>query len=59
MSVYIDDDFKCHAFTEEGLEQVETDMIADGSDVSHLRFVPPGRTWTRLLTMRRIWVKWL
>jgi hypothetical protein len=33
MSVYIDDDFKCHAFAEEGLEQVETDMIADGSDV--------------------------
>ena len=47
MIVYIDDDFKCHADPADDREQVETDMIADGSDMSNVRFVPPGRTWTR------------
>lgn len=49
MTVYIDKDFKCHAFQAEGLVAVESEYF-DGKCAALIecyRFVPEGNVWTR------------
>ena len=49
MTIYIDNDYKCHVSPSEGLTAVETDAF-DGKCrqfVEGYRFVPVGETWTR------------
>ena len=49
MTIYIDNDYKCHTSTGEGLTAVETDAF-DGKCrqfIEGYRFVPAGETWTR------------
>lgn len=49
MIIYIDNDFKCHVETAEGLTAVETAFF-DGKCkrfIEGYRFVPDGETWTR------------
>lgn len=49
MTIYIDNDYKCHTSTGDGLTAVETDAF--NGKCSHYiegyRFVPAGETWTR------------
>ena len=49
MTIYIDDDYKCHVSEAEGRRAVETDFF-DGKCpewIESFRFVPEGDTWTR------------
>ena len=49
MTIYIDNDFKCHVYPGDGLTSVETDAF-DGKCRQYIegyRFVPAGETWTR------------
>ena len=49
MTIYIDNDYKCHTSPGEGLTAVETDFF-DGKCrrfIEGYRFVPAGETWTR------------
>lgn len=49
MTIYLDDDFRCHTATADGLTAVETDYF-DGKCAAYIegyRFVPAGATWTR------------
>lgn len=49
MKIYIDNDYKCHTSSGEGLTAVETDAF-DGKCRQYIegyRFVPAGQTWTR------------
>ena len=49
MTIYIDNDYKCHTSPGEGLTDVETDAF-DGKCpewIESYRFVPAGETWTR------------
>ena len=49
MTIYIDDDYKCHTSPGEGLTAVETDTF-DGKCRQYIegyRFVPSGAIWTR------------
>lgn len=49
MTIYIDDDYKCHTSYSDGLTAVETDAF-DGKCRQYIegyRFVPAGETWTR------------
>ena len=49
MTIYIDNDYKCHVSPGEGLTAVETDAF-DGKCRQYIegyRFVPAGETWTR------------
>lgn len=49
MTIYIDNDYKCHVSHSEGLTTVETDAF-DGKCRQYIegyRFVPSGETWTR------------
>ena len=49
MTIYIDDDYKCHTSDEGNMTTVETDFF-DGkcaAFVEGYRFVPDGCTWTR------------
>lgn len=49
MTIYIDNDYKCHASPGEGLIAVETDAF-DGKCSRYIegyRFVPAGESWTR------------
>lgn len=49
MTIYIDDNYKCHTSTGEGLTAVET-YAFDGKCRQYIegyRFVPAGETWTR------------
>ena len=49
MTIYIDDDYKCHTSHGDGLTAVETDTF-DGKCRQHIegyRFVPAGQSWTR------------
>ena len=49
MTIYIDDDYKCHTSPGEGLTAVETDTF-DGKCRQYIegyRFVPGGEIWTR------------
>lgn len=49
MTIYIDNDYKCHVSPGEGLTAVETDAF-DGKCRQYIegyRFVPAGQTWIR------------
>lgn len=49
MTIYIDDDYKCHTSPGDGLTAVET-YAFDGKCRQYIegyRFVPAGETWTR------------
>lgn len=49
MTIYIDNDYKCHISPADGLTAVETDAF-DGKCRQYIegyRFVPAGQTWTR------------
>ena len=49
MTIYIDNDYKCHVFAAEGRRAVETEFF-DGKCpewIESYRFVPEGDTWTR------------
>lgn len=49
MTIYIDNDYKCHNSPADGLTAVETDAF-DGKCrqfIEGYRFVPVGETWTR------------
>lgn len=49
MTIYIDDDFKCHTTSGDGLTAVETDFF-DGKAPGYIegyRFVPEGMSWVR------------
>ena len=49
MTIYIDNDYKCHTSPADGLTVVETDTF-DGKCRQYIegyRFVPAGETWTR------------
>lgn len=49
MTIYIDNEYKCHTSTGEGLIAVETDAF-DGKCRQYIegyRFVPVGETWIR------------
>lgn len=49
MTIYIDNDYKCHTSLAGGLTAVETDAF-DGKCrqfIEGYRFVPAGETWTR------------
>lgn len=49
MIVYIDNDFKCHVTSADGLEAVQSDFF-DGKCAGYIegfRFVPSGKSWTR------------
>lgn len=50
MTIYIDNDYKCHTSDPEGLyTAVETDFFDSKCDayIDGYRFVPAGATWTR------------
>lgn len=49
MTIYIDNDYKCHVADNGTMTAVETDAF-DGKCVTYIegyRFVPSGKTWTR------------
>ena len=49
MTIYIDNDYKCHTSPGEGLTAVETNVF-DGKCRQYIegyRFVPAGEIWTR------------
>lgn len=49
MTIYLDNDYKCHTTDTGGLTAVETDAF-DGKCQTYIegyRFVPAGETWTR------------
>ena len=49
MTIYIDDDYKCHTSHSEGLTAVETGFFDGKCEqfIEGYRFVPAGETWTR------------
>ena len=49
MTIYIDNDFRCHVTDDGTMTTVETDAF-DGMRTEYIegyRFVPTGQTWTR------------
>lgn len=49
MTIYIDNDFKCHVANDGTMTAVETDAF-DGKCTEYIegyRYVPVGQTWTR------------
>lgn len=49
MTIYIDNDYKCHITDDDTMTAVETDAF-DGKCAEYIggyRFVPAGQTWTR------------
>ena len=49
MTIYIDQDFRCHTSLGEGLTAVETDFF-DGKCTRYIegyRYIPAGHSWTR------------
>ena len=49
MTIYLDDDFRCHTAPENTVSAVETDYF-DGKCQTYIegyRLVPAGKTWTR------------
>lgn len=49
MTIYLDDDFRCHTAPENTVSAVETDYF-EGKCQTYIegyRFVPAGKTWTR------------
>ena len=49
MKIYLDSEFKCHAFNDGTMTAVETDYFDGMCDayVEGYRFVPSGESWTR------------
>ena len=49
MTIYIDEDFKCHSANDGTLTEVQTDFFHGKCQkfVEGYRFVPSGQTWTR------------
>lgn len=49
MTIYIDNDYKCHTSPGEGMTEVETDAFEGKCRryIEGYRFVPAGETWTR------------
>ena len=49
MTIYIDNDYKCHVFAAEGRRAIETDAFNGkcAEWIESFRFVPAGETWTR------------
>lgn len=49
MTIYLDNDFKCHTVQGDGLTSVETDFFA-GKCAAYIeghRFIPEGESWAR------------
>lgn len=49
MTIYIDSDYKCYVFADEGRRAIETDAFNGKCPewIESFRFVPEGETWTR------------
>lgn len=49
MTIYIDDDYKCHVSDADGRRAIETDAFNGkcAEWIESFRFVPAGKTWTR------------
>ena len=49
MTIYIDDDYKCHVSAAEGRRAIETNAFNGKCDewIESYRFVPAGEIWTR------------
>ena len=49
MTIYIDNDYKCHTSPADGLTAVETDSFNGKCQqyIEGYRFVPAGESWTR------------
>lgn len=49
MTIYIDNDYKCHTSPGEGLTAVETEAFEGKCSryIEGYRFVPAGQSWTR------------
>lgn len=49
MTIYIDNDYKCHVFDAEGRRAIVTDVFIGkcGKWIESYRYVPSGETWTR------------
>lgn len=49
MTIYIDNEYKCHVSAADGLRAVETDFFDGKCDewIESYRLVPAGETWTR------------
>lgn len=49
MTIYIDNDFKCHVIDDGMMTAVETDAFGGkcAAYIEGYRFVPAGETWTR------------
>ena len=49
MTIYIDNDYKCHVSAAEGRRAIETDAFNGKCPewIESYRFVPEGETWTR------------
>ena len=49
MTIYIDNDYKCHTSPADGLTAIETDAFDDKCKqfIEGYRFVPVGCTWVR------------
>ena len=49
MTIYIDNDYKCHTSSGDGFTPVETDAFDSKCRqyIEGYRFVPAGETWTR------------
>ena len=49
MTIYIDNDYKCHVSAADGRRAIETDAFDGKCEewIESYRFVPEGETWTR------------
>lgn len=49
MTIYIDNDYKCHTASGDSLTAIETDFFAGKCQdyIEGYRFVPAGESWTR------------
>lgn len=49
MTIYIDNDYKCHVFAVEGRRAIETDAFNGKCPewIESYRFVPAGETWVK------------
>ena len=49
MTIYIDNDYKCHVSSAEGRRAIETGFFDGKCEewIESYRFVPEGETWTR------------
>ena len=49
MTIYIDNDYKCHISAAEGRKAIETDAfdVKCAEWIESFRYVPAGETWTR------------